>query len=1627
MAKKGEDRTFNISVIGLSGTERDKGPVGVGKSCLCNRFISYVADKYFSDHISVLSQSDFAGRVINNDHFLYWGEVTKTDDGNNFVFNVIEQSEFIDDVSFQPFKTGRTDPYYKRCVATKVQSAEKLMYICKDQLGMETDSAYEQKLMPEGKLNIDGYICCFDVSQNQQRTLEQQVEFVTLLLNGAIKTKKPVVVVTTKTDEANDRYVKEVERLLSKREYKNNIPLVGTSAHENVNVEQAFLTLAHMIDKTKTRPKIVQFSEAVRQRKELLDVATEAYRSLLRINIIDPKAVWAPSRKKLEKESDFLHYIEHFGTDSARKLFRLHIKHLCDEQIRRRESHYLQQLPDVLQHFLPDLNTITESWTTCQRLIRQHPDFDEYFVEVCYENDSWKTTPHFVDNYQETRIPFDLLSSCDAETCFRNHFNALQAQHRKLQLKRQFKKLLEETPEVSPGKSLEETYLSFEAKDCYIDLKQYEREQVYDAHQHDLKTAARHDFQELLWEKLEIFIHMSNTPNTITQEDIRTITKFIENDPRYRVMDRLDEERKVILFNLLGFMECPSRDRCYFQHACAEVALQNIFEGRTFRSEPPSISESEGSMKPLNLVLLGKAGLAEELCKEIRNMCNHDMFPYRNAVYSLDYRPIEEDVRLEYNSFATANFKPHGCLCVYNSRDSLEYVRSSLETTLLEDLQREENQTLHGVPIIILHAFNPDCTEKEHIILSHKGQELARSLRCEFKDIPAEDDIEDHGLRFSPVQIEESLIMVVRGSGQASLSRPCSEDLEPDLRIGMCLMCGDPFDCEIPLGPLLNSNPTQIDIDHPSSMFTINMETNVDNSPDFSKQKIEICISSYHNFVSKMFKDDEDYHMFHGFILVFSTKRKASFATMKAFAESLRNQMQVLPILILAVTDSVGSAIFFKDELSQNLISEGNQLADFLGGEFKMTTANFQQQTPIYIPFFKEAWYKRESVSESYYSVPSSPPAYGHSIDPKRPPAPLPRPFEIYPTTKSSTSNSQSTEESEPIYDQPSNLRGGPTSDSEQERPSSASPPPRTESPTCPPPYQFDLKNGERLVRPSMIRQRPGDHAAWAINEPRRPQKKASTFPSDAKLINPDNGRLDDDSRRSSEETIWRENELYHSRNPQFGVGRKPSKSTIQAPLALPEHIEISSDYATVKDVVSSPTPESDYASVNDALPDGILQRVRSQQRKKGNTDSEDSEFSSLEREREKSLYTKCNRKPTPHKKKTKYKPQTGRADPMNSDLASQFRHLRIRDREREPSNSPSDGSEGTGDELQLVRKEKKPLKIKKRRPPGGSESSGQAFSPQLSDSDNLAGSPPSHYRDLGYGEREFATLPRFGGLMATSMDSADLDLNDSGSWASKMKTSKKQRKEQQKIKEDEKRRKKEEERKQKEQQKMQKKKKKDNRGTGMSESGCRLQEFPMSSANPSLPQFVETCVEYIDAEVKIGRMHTEGIYRIPGNKQNVDLLNSKLQEDPSQDIKSLEIQVNAVATVLKNFFNETEPLIPSYLHDELLEAAEKFEDDPQEEMPTGRLLALRGVLKKLHPVNFEVLKYFITHLNRVSHHKDTHNMDTRNLALCLWPTILRIDFMSYDKMATGTKLPAEIIQTLIEQCGFFFHGEDEV
>ena len=77
------------------------------------------------------------------------------------------------------------------------------------------------------------------------RTLEKQVETSAQILNNLLKSKKPVVLVTTKNDEGNEIFMREAERLVNRKEYKGTVLLVEASSHENINVDQAFFLGTH--------------------------------------------------------------------------------------------------------------------------------------------------------------------------------------------------------------------------------------------------------------------------------------------------------------------------------------------------------------------------------------------------------------------------------------------------------------------------------------------------------------------------------------------------------------------------------------------------------------------------------------------------------------------------------------------------------------------------------------------------------------------------------------------------------------------------------------------------------------------------------------------------------------------------------------------------------------------------------------------------------------------------------------------------------------------------------------------------------------------------------------------------------------------------------------------------------------------------------------------------------------------------------------------------------------------------------------------------------------------------------------------------------------------------------------
>jgi Fe2+ transport system protein B len=233
------------------------------------------------------------------------------------------------------------------------------MYICKDQLGIERE--YEQRLMPDGKFNVDGFIVVFDTSLVPNRQLEKQVEVCTQILNCIMKTKRPVVVAATKCDEANELLVRELERLVNRKELKAyNIPVVETSAHQNINVDAAFFAVAQLVDKTRGRSRVYSYIEAAAARRDLLDAVTDGYAQLLRAHVQDYGVLWGAAVKRLAQFAEFQGYVDAFGRESAQRLFRRHVKKLKDEYLGEKVQRYIDLLPEVLHEMFPDFSTLGE-------------------------------------------------------------------------------------------------------------------------------------------------------------------------------------------------------------------------------------------------------------------------------------------------------------------------------------------------------------------------------------------------------------------------------------------------------------------------------------------------------------------------------------------------------------------------------------------------------------------------------------------------------------------------------------------------------------------------------------------------------------------------------------------------------------------------------------------------------------------------------------------------------------------------------------------------------------------------------------------------------------------------------------------------------------------------------------------------------------------------------------------------------------------------------------------------------------------------------------------------------------------------------------------------------------------
>ena len=225
----------------------------------------------------------------------------------------------------------------------------------------------------------------------------------------------------------------------------------------------------------------------------------------------------------------------------------------------------------------------------------------------------------------------------------------------------------------------------------------------------------------------------------------------------------------------------------------------------------------------------------------------------------------------------TALFPATGCFCTFSDGPTFEYIRTSLEQTLLSNLEQEDRLPFQGLPLVIVFAADRSIGREEAARLREEGRALADSLQCPYIDFAAHGNAAGGGAAsaeglFRDSLVEDALRALIESirhrSGLLNICNKNSNnmDMEPDIRIVMCLLCGDPYSVENVLGPLLR---------HQSSYLSGERSVAIETQLGDAKRKVEVILSSYHS--ANDFRDE----LVHGFILVYSTRRKASLATLR--------------------------------------------------------------------------------------------------------------------------------------------------------------------------------------------------------------------------------------------------------------------------------------------------------------------------------------------------------------------------------------------------------------------------------------------------------------------------------------------------------------------------------------------------------------------------------------------------------------------------------------------------------------------------------------------------------------------------------------------------------------------------
>lgn len=381
---------------------------------------------------------------MNSTHFIYWGQTSyPADDGTPVYFQIIEQTEFCQDGSFNVFSSAQS--YIKRAFATKnlPSASGKIAYHGPDHFG-DIQKYPNAEKFPD-KFQVDGFVLCVDASLSLSRSSPDVQKYFEKLIMEALQTKKPLVIAATKCDKMIPATMEKVQTLLASSKHKNSVSVVETSSLNNVNVETVFFSLAEAMGKVKFKTKNLLYAEAEKIVVNHKQQVTDDLNQLLNETITDCQLTSTEAVKVIDSQQAYSSCVTLHGSDKTKGLVRKHINRLRDAQVAKKKAEFLNSLP----HYLEQLVPVVRSTVKLQDFIHSVRKFSQYFV-VLDEGTDWTDTPLLTN--PETIIPFQFLTSDpEAMKVLKEHLMKAQQQYRHEVAMKKIKNVME-TSHLSPGK-----------------------------------------------------------------------------------------------------------------------------------------------------------------------------------------------------------------------------------------------------------------------------------------------------------------------------------------------------------------------------------------------------------------------------------------------------------------------------------------------------------------------------------------------------------------------------------------------------------------------------------------------------------------------------------------------------------------------------------------------------------------------------------------------------------------------------------------------------------------------------------------------------------------------------------------------------------------------------------------------------------------------------------------------------------------------------------------------------------------------------------------------------------------------------------------------------------------------